>query len=69
MFHLKKFFGTSPKLGHLKVFGCDVYFHVPKQKRRKLDPKAKRGVFVGYASKDLEIRDPKIRDLVSGPVV
>lgn len=33
---------------HLKVFGTSVMVHVPKVKRRKFDPKAVKGVFVGY---------------------
>ena len=30
------------------VFGSDAYVHVPQEKRRKLDAKSKKGVFVGY---------------------
>lgn len=33
---------------HLKAFGVDVYKHIPKQLRRKLDCKAAKCVFVGY---------------------
>lgn len=33
----------------LKVFGCDVYAHIPDQKRKKLDAKSKKGIFVGYS--------------------
>jgi transposase InsO family protein len=35
-------------LGHLRVFGTECYVHVPKQKRRKWDPKSKLGRLVGY---------------------
>ena len=31
--------GKKPSLSHLKVFGCDAYVHVPKEKRTKLDSK------------------------------
>lgn len=31
-----------------KVFGTKVWIHIPKEKRRKLDPKAEEGLFVGY---------------------
>ena len=34
-FHKRK-----PEIGHLKVFGCNSYVHVPEQKRNKLDKKA-----------------------------
>lgn len=32
-----------------KVFGSKVFAHIPKQKRTKLDIKAKEAIFVGYA--------------------
>ena len=34
--------GKKPSLSHLRVFGCDAYVHVPKQKRTKLDTKSER---------------------------
>ena len=40
--------GEKPDVEHLRIFGCHVYTHVPDEKRRKLEPKAMRGVFVGY---------------------
>ena len=33
---------------HLKIFGCPVYVHIPTEKRTKLDPFGKKGIFVGY---------------------
>jgi len=38
---------TADKLEY-KIFGTEVFTHVPKQKRTKWDAKAKKGVFVGY---------------------
>jgi hypothetical protein len=32
----------------LRIFGCPVYIHVPKEKRTKMEPSGKKGVFVGY---------------------
>lgn len=32
-----------------KVFGCDVYAHIPDQKRKKWDAKSKKGIFAGYS--------------------
>jgi hypothetical protein len=32
---------------HLRIFGCPVYIHVPKEKRKKLEPSGKKGIFVG----------------------
>ena len=36
------------EVGHLRIFGCLVYIHVPKEKRTKLEPSGKKGTFVGY---------------------
>ena len=35
------------KVSHLRIFGCPVYIHVPKEKRTKLEPSRKSGTFVG----------------------
>ena len=40
--------GKKPEVSHLKIFGCPVYVHIPKDKRTKLDPSGKKGIFVGY---------------------
>ena len=37
------------EIGHFTIFGCPVYFHVPKEKRSKLDPSGRKGTFVGYS--------------------
>jgi hypothetical protein len=29
-------YGKNPSLTHLKVFGCDAFVHVPKEKRRNM---------------------------------
>jgi hypothetical protein len=42
------FFEKKPKVSHLKIFGCPVFVHIPKEKRNKLDPSGKKGIFVGY---------------------
>ena len=39
---------TRPKVGHLRVFGCDAFAHIPKDKRHKLDAKARKCIFLGY---------------------
>ena len=38
----------KPDVSHLKVFGCNVFVHVPDQKRKKLDKKCISCIFVGY---------------------
>jgi hypothetical protein len=42
------FIGNKPEVSHLKVFGCLVFIHIPKEKRNKLEPFGKKGIFVGY---------------------
>lgn len=32
------FIGEKPNVEHLRIFGCPVYVHVPKEKRTKLEP-------------------------------
>lgn len=52
--------GNKVELGHLRVFGCIAYALVPPQNRRKLDPKSRRYVFVGYSetTKGYRLADP-----------
>ena len=40
--------GKKHEESHLKIFNCPVYVHIPKEKRTKLDPSRKKGIFVGY---------------------
>eukprot|EP00253_Pinus_taeda_P021834 PITA_21834 len=39
--------GKKLSLSHLRVFGCDAYVHVPKEKRTKLDSKSEKCIFLG----------------------
>ena len=44
------FSGKKPnQVIHLRIFSCHVYTHIPKEKRTKLDPSSKKGIFVGYS--------------------
>jgi transposase InsO family protein len=47
--HEEVFLEIKPEVGHLRIFGCPVYIHVPKEKRTKMEPSCKKGVFVGYS--------------------
>ena len=40
--------GKKPNVGNLRTFGCDAFAHVPKDERKKLDPKTKKCTFLGY---------------------
>ena len=39
----------KPAIDHMRFFGTPVYIHVPKEKRAKLEPSGKKGIFVGYS--------------------
>jgi hypothetical protein len=41
--------GVKHEVGHLRIFGCIVYIHVPKEKRTKLDTSGRKGTFMGYS--------------------
>jgi hypothetical protein len=38
----------KPLVANLKVFGCDAFVHVPKEKKRNLDKKEVKNIFIGY---------------------
>jgi hypothetical protein len=35
-------------VSHLHIFGSICYYHVPSEKRTKLDPTTNKGILVGY---------------------
>jgi hypothetical protein len=42
------FTGKKLEVIHLKIFGYPVFIHILKEKRNKMDPSGKKGIFVGY---------------------
>ena len=42
--------GRKPYIKHFRVFGCDAYLHIQDKERNKLDPKAIKGIFIGYSA-------------------
>ena len=40
--------GLKPNVTHLRVFGSLCFSHIPKDERKKLDPKAQEAIFLGY---------------------
>ena len=42
------FYGKKPDISHLKIFGSPVYIHVMKDAKKKLEPTAQVGIFLGY---------------------
>lgn len=69
-------YGHKPDIRNFQIFGSEVYVHISKEMRQKLDAKSKKGLFVGYEddSKAFRIYYPdelKIviaRDVVFKPV-
>ena len=59
-------YGKKPNVNHLRVFGCSAYTHVPKDERKKLDPKAKKCIFLGYGTvrKGYRLYDNKTSKIV-----
>jgi hypothetical protein len=55
--------GKKPSVSHLKVFGCDAFLHVPKEKRCKMDNKEFKCIFIGYKEgmKGYKLWDPSLR--------
>ena len=55
----------KPEVSHLRIFGCPVYIHIPKEKRTKLDPSGKKGIFLGYSesSKVYRIYFPRYKKI------
>jgi hypothetical protein len=40
--------GKKPSVSHLKVFGCDAFVHVPKEKRSNMEKKVVKCIFIRY---------------------
>ncbi|GBL82879.1 Retrovirus-related Pol polyprotein from transposon TNT 1-94 [Araneus ventricosus] len=54
-------YSTKPDLSKIRIFGCDAYVEVADTQRRKLDPKSKKRVFIGYSSMGYRVMDPVTR--------
>ncbi|KAK2578839.1 hypothetical protein KPH14_012194 [Odynerus spinipes] len=46
----------KPSFKDIHVFGCEAYVHIPDERRRKLDVKAKKLHFVGYSNESKAFR-------------
>jgi hypothetical protein len=57
----ESFSGKKLNVENLRIFGCPVHYHIPKDKRNKLEPSGKKGTFMGYSdsSKDYKIYIPE----------
>ena len=39
----------KPDVSHFRVFGCKAWAHIPDKKRKALQPKSEKCIFVGYS--------------------
>jgi len=58
--------GYKPSVAHLRIFGCVAYSQVPKSKRKKLDDRGEKCIFLRYSeeSKAYKIYNPLTKKLV-----
>jgi hypothetical protein len=42
------FTGNKLDVSHFKIFGSSIYVHVIKDSKKKLEPTAEVGIFLGY---------------------
>ncbi|KAH9310278.1 hypothetical protein KI387_044223 [Taxus chinensis] len=56
----KAWSGKKRSVSHLRIFGCVAYAHIPNERRKKLDDKGERCIFVGYSeqSKAYKLYNP-----------
>ena len=59
------FSGEKLEFIHHIIFGCAVYIHIPKEKRTKIDPFGRKGIFIGYSntSKAYQIYFPGFKNI------
>ena len=55
----------KPEVSHLRIFGFPMYIHIPKEKRTKLNPFCRNGIFVKYndTSKAYQIYFPGFKKI------
>ncbi|KAK9131203.1 hypothetical protein Sjap_011690 [Stephania japonica] len=58
--------GRKPVVDHFQIFGCIAYAHVPDEKRRKLDNKGEKCIFLGVSgeSKAYKLYNPNTKKIL-----
>ena len=66
MIHEEAFTGKRPEIGHIRIFGCLVYYHVLTKRRTKIEPTLESGILVGYGetSKAYRVYIPALKRTV-----
>lgn len=57
--------GRKPNVSNMRVFGSIAYNHVPKELRKKLDPKGKRLIMMGYCSSGYKLWDEEKQKMIA----
>ena len=59
--------GRKPVVDHFRIFGCVAYAHIPDEKRKKLDDKGEKCVFLGVSehSKAYKLFNPSTNKIVT----
>jgi len=59
--------GRKPVVDHFKIFGCIAYSHIPDAKRKKLDDKGEKYIFLGINEgfKAYKLFNPFIKKIVT----
>jgi hypothetical protein len=56
----------KPSMQYWAVFGCDCFYHVPKDERKTYEPKMLPGIYIGH---DLTHNCPTVQDLATGKLI
>jgi len=59
-------FNRKPSVSHFRVFGCQAYAHVQKNKRLSFESKTRRCIFIGYPPdfKGWKLYDPSTQNIL-----
>ncbi|PHT90442.1 hypothetical protein T459_05555 [Capsicum annuum] len=62
----KSWNGKQLVVHHFRIFGCIAYAHIPDQKRKKLDDKREKSIFLGvsYQSKAYKLFNPNTKKIL-----
>ncbi|CAO2836221.1 unnamed protein product [Amaranthus hypochondriacus] len=58
--------GEKPNVEHFRVFGCIAYAQIPEAKRKKLDDRGEKCIFIGYSSQS---KAYKLYNPISGKLI
>lgn len=58
--------GLKPNIDHFRIFGCVTFAHIPDEKRKKLDDKGEKCIFLGVSeqSKAYKLYNPLTKKIV-----